>query len=353
MLHEFSALSGAIARLEAGSRRPDGYGYRVEYTKRRLRQLGTQRLPTTICVDSLEDLLRLIGREKDFAEFAALSNETLARYPGLRSWLVRRPLAALAARAIWPQLRTVSEWFINHTRPKLYLRQLDIPGVDTKFIEQHRRLLGELLDELLPSEALDRSPPPSPRQRFAHRYGLLCEQPLVRLRLLDDQLRDHYRGLSDLTLPLDEFRALNPPCTTVFVTENKMNGLSFPDLASALVVFGLGYSVDLFDDLTWLKTKRLIYWGDLDTHGFAMLARLRASYAQTESFLMNEATLHNHTELAVEEPLASRTTVKEQLLTTAECTALHALLENRYGYRLRLEQERIPFSAVLAALTRL
>ena len=30
--------------------------------------------------------------------------------------------------------------------PGLYLRELDIEGVDTKFIEQRRKLIGELLD---------------------------------------------------------------------------------------------------------------------------------------------------------------------------------------------------------------
>jgi len=28
----------------------------------------------------------------------------------------------------------------------MYLRQLDVPGVDTKFIERHRAVLGELLE---------------------------------------------------------------------------------------------------------------------------------------------------------------------------------------------------------------
>lgn len=351
LLHEFSAVRGAIERLETGSRKPDGRGYRIEYTERRLRQLGAQQLPAAICIDRLEDLLRIIGRDKDFAAFTALTRETLARHPNLRAWLVRRPLAAFEARQIWPRMLTVCEWFINHPKPRLYLRQLDIPGVDTKFVEHHQTILIELLDELLPADAIDTNPPPSPKQRFAHRYGLRYEQPLVRLRLLDDQLRAYYRKLSDLTLTNGEFRALDPPCTTVFVTENKTNGLSFPDFADALVVFGLGYGLELLYDSPWLKNKRLIYWGDLDTHGFAMLAKLRTHYPQTQSLLMDETTLRNHADLTVEEPAASRIAVTEEWLTSNERAVLHALLANRYGHRLRLEQERVPFGAVLAALT--
>lgn len=50
----------------------------------------------------------------------------------------------------------VLDWFTAHPRPGIYLRQLDIAGVDTKFIETHRGLLTELLDIVLPEETVDR-----------------------------------------------------------------------------------------------------------------------------------------------------------------------------------------------------
>src|SRR5690606_39500510 len=63
-------------------------------------------------------------------------------------------LTALEHAAHWPAVLSVLEWFAAHPRPGLYLRQLDIPGVDTKFIEAHRGLLMELLDVVLPEAAV-------------------------------------------------------------------------------------------------------------------------------------------------------------------------------------------------------
>jgi hypothetical protein len=42
----------------------------------------------------------------------------------------------------------VLDWFAVHPRPGLYLRQLDIPGLHTKFVETHRALIAELLDRI-------------------------------------------------------------------------------------------------------------------------------------------------------------------------------------------------------------
>ena len=44
----------------------------------------------------------------------------------------------------------------------------------------------------------------------------------------------------------------------------------------------------------WLKGRPLHYWGDIDTHGFAMLDRVRAIFPAAESFLMDRETLCAH-----------------------------------------------------------
>jgi len=37
----------------------------------------------------------------------------------------------------------------------------------------------------------------------------------------------------------------------------------------------LGYAVDVLGQLPWLQEAQCIYWGDIDTHGFAILNRAR------------------------------------------------------------------------------
>jgi len=92
----------------------------------------------------------------------------------------------------------------------------------------------------------------------------------------------------------------------------------------------------------------LIYWGDLDTHGFAILSRLRHSFPHARSMLMDRATLLAHQTQWVTEP--SPTTADLGLLTQAEQELYRALTMNELGPAIRLEQERVSFAALERAL---
>lgn len=236
--------------------------------------------------------------------------------------------------------RAVLDWFVAHPRPELYLRQLDIPGVDTKFIESHRNLLGELLDIVLPDGAVDRSA--TGVKAFNRRYGLRAEAPLVRFRLLDRALC--IQGcFSDLSLPPEEFAKLRLPAERVFITENRVNGLAFPDYPGSMVVFGLGYGLERLSEISWLRDLDVHYWGDIDTHGFGILNRLRGSLPNAQSFLMDRDTLDAHRELWVREPPGGRYTGDTSRLLDTEREFYEDLLSDRIGERVRLEQERISY----------
>ena len=133
---------------------------------------------------------------------------------------------------------------------------------------------------------------------------------------------------------------------TVFVTENKVNGLAFPSVPKAIVIFGLGYGVQALREVAWLARRRLIYWGDLDTHGFAMLAKLRGHWAHTESMLMDDVTLLTHRWAWGQEPEKQRWLGELSHLATSEQIVFDGLRQDRWGVRVRLEQERISFHAL-------
>ena len=65
------------------------------------------------------------------------------------------------------------------------------------------------------------------------------------------------------------------PARRVFITENETNFLAFPPAADAMVVFGAGYGWEALARASWLHRCQLHYWGDIDTHGFAILDQLR------------------------------------------------------------------------------
>ena len=167
------------------------------------------------------------------------------------------------------------------------------------------------------------------------------------MRILDPSLC--IGGLTDVTVPVEQLAALDLPATRVFITENEINGLAFPQAAGGIVLFKLGYALDLLAQVAWLSDREIHYWGDIDTHGFAMLDRLRARFPHTQSLLMDRETLMAHQSLWGREdaphtgPLAH--------LNEQEQALYDELRQNRLDDRVRLEQERIPFSWLQRALS--
>jgi hypothetical protein len=259
-------------------------------------------------------------------------------------------MQVLAHREEWPRLLAVLDYFVAQPRPDRYIRELVIPGVDSKFIEGRKRLLAQLLDRVLPESAIDQGGTGLARHGFERRYGLRYDQPLIRLRLLDAALAGRFGGLTDISLPLGRFATLDPPCRRVFITENKINGLSFPPLPGSLVIFGLGYGVDSLRDAPWLRQREIHYWGDLDSHGFAILSQLRGWFPEVGSLLMDRETLLGCRDAWGQEPPDKRFTAEPEHLTAMELELFRELRDDRPGVRVRLEQERIPFDRVQAAL---
>ncbi|MDN5923743.1 MAG: DUF2220 family protein [Xanthomonadales bacterium] len=311
------------------------------------RVLGHNAIPCAITVNHREDALALLGKRTEAAQFEQILNMTIERQPQLLGWLALRPLKALALAAQWPRLLDVVAWLQAHPRPGIYLRQVDLVGIDSKFIEAHRSVLGEWLDRVLPAAAIDTSA--TGVSAFNQRYGFVDKPQRQRFRLLGSHCAwlPGVRG-ADITLDSDSFCALQRPVSRVFITENEVNFLAFPKLTDAMVLFGAGYGFAALARAQWLRECEMYYWGDIDTHGFAILSQLRSHFAQVQSVLMDHATLHAHLALCGSEDAA----IKHDLphLNDAEAAVYNDLRDQRWGQHLRLEQERIGFDYVCAAL---
>ena len=326
--------------------------YSIEWRAVNHRLLGRNRVPARIVVPGECEALGLIGKMDDAARFRGLAAATLEKFPDLGGWLARRPLTVLQYAADWERILAVLRWFRSHPRSGLYLRQLDIAGVDTKFIEARKPLLAELLDIVLPplapldtSAAIDTGASVGQRN-FEQRYGLASKPSQVRFRILDGRLSLH--GLTDLAVPAREFASLDLPVERVFITENEVNGLAFPSVHGSLVIFGLGYGLDRLSEVRWLHRRTLHYWGDIDTYGFHMLDRLRVLFPAAHSFLMDRETLVQHTPLWVRESNPYEGELPR--LASAEQALYGDLRHNRLGERVRLEQERIAYGWLQRAL---
>lgn len=336
-----------IRVLEDSSRAGFGHGYEIVWSETSNRLIGRNRRPASIIVPTRADALSLIGQAENAVRFGILAASTIERFPKLQPWLQRKPLKALDEGGAWERILAVLDWFRANPRSGRYIREIDVPGIDTKFIEARRPLLAELLALALPDEAIDRSS--SGSSGFEARYGLAAKPALVRFRILDPDLA--IRGLTDLTVRLDELARLDLAVERVLIVENEITGIAFPPVKSAAVIFGLGYAVDVLAGVSWFGGRETLYWGDIDTHGFVMLDRLRAVLPNARSLLMDRETLLAHQAHWSSEPAPHVGALDR--LTPAEAGLYDDLRFDRIGRAVRLEQERIPLREASAMLTSL
>ncbi len=317
---------------------------RIEWREWNHRVQGTQQLPAAVLLDTLQDALAFIGKGRQAQRFEAVWQQTAAMQPPLLAWLARRPIQTLDLADRWERLLDVVAWLQAHPRPGVYLRQVDVPGVDSKFIEAHRGVLAELLDLALPPEVIELDA--TGVAQFTRRFGFLDKPVRIRFRLLDPALPSlpGCEGLPDITLDSASFAALVLPVQRVFITENETNFLAFPPAADAIAVFGAGYGWEALARASWLHRCQLHYWGDIDTHGFAILDQLRGYFPGAASFLMDRETLLAHRLHWGEEPDPARHDLSR--LTTEEAAVYDDLRFDRHQPRLRLEQERVGFGRV-------
>lgn len=343
----FDAVRAWSAELQQGSRS----GYRLVTREVRHRVIGQNSLPGEAWVDTLDDALRLIGKAREARAFLTLLAATRQQQPALLPWLQRQPLRALALAEQWPQLLALVDWMQAHPRPGIYLRQVDLPGIHSKFMEAQRSVLAELLDLALPADAIDSAA--SGAAQFARRYGFRDKPLRVRFRWLDPLAPGWVSGGDgDYTVSQVAFARMEPAARRVFITENEINFLAFPPAADSLAVFGAGYGFEALAQAGWLATRALHYWGDIDTHGFAILDQLRAHHPHAKSFLMDRQTLLAHRPQWTVEP---QPTLRDLPRLRPEESALYDELRwSRLSDQpLRLEQERIGFGLVVRAVAQL
>lgn len=313
-------------------------GYRVETQERASRPLGRQTLPVAAILDTERDALALIGRTGDAARFDSLVAQTPVP---MRWFAAAHPLKVLEIAPDWPGVLAVADWLRSNPRPGIYVRQVDLAGVHTKLVERHRHTIAALVDGGRPHARV------GSLAAFESAYGFRSRPKRLRFRAVDPTCSP-VPGMVDVTLPVEEVDALAPRLRRVVVVENEVSMLAFPAMADTVVVWGSGNQApELLGAVGWLQGVDLHYWGDLDTHGYAILDRLRQVLPHTRSLLMDEATLLAHRDRWGNEAEPTKRDLPH--LSDAEAQVYGALCTDRWGSRVRLEQELIRFGAVRAA----
>lgn len=326
---DYTKARDAIITLREHSKQTKGFGYSVEWKEQNFRRFGEQQVPATVSFPTREDYTRFLGKCSEVRQFEQDCKLVLESSPELAEWIQRNPLKVVEHADDWTGLIAVCAHLRQNGRPNCYLRELPVE-VDTKFIERKRGVLGEVLPIVAPGCV---GPDDS---TFETRFGFRQKQPLIRFRALDSSLVGAGKlAFTDFAIPLDEACQINISAKNILVVENETTFLTLPSLADTLALLGAGDAVSLLQQMNWLKQFRIVYWGDMDTHGIEALSLLRKHYPQTESLMMDIETYERFHQFAKKAaPYASNA---ELVLSDAERNLfkiLHA--EGRL-----LEQERI------------
>jgi hypothetical protein len=284
------------------------------------RSLGTQSLPLRLLLREPADVAEWLSEGRNWGRACERYRRLSGRWPRVSRYF---EVLCDYADADIGRLESLLDWLDRNPKSNLYPRQLPIAGVDTKWLEPRMPLIADL--------------------RGGVDSGLRPLPYLVRCSILDRELRRRVGGLGDVSARLDDLAELDLPASRVYVVENVQTGLAFEEERGTVVFMGLGYGVSSLARLPWVAGARLLYWGDLDTHGFAILDRARTSLPSLQSALMDEETLLTFRDLWVFEKEQHHADILP-MLSRSEQDVYRGLKAQFWGVNVRLEQERIPWS---------
>lgn len=325
---QFAADPEAVARWTRSWRDLRVAGVEVEWVERHWPAYGRQLLPQRV-VASPDAIAGLAGHASEWRRARANAARLRDQWPGFDLSAATR----LAARALsrlddhqTERLIAVLGWLIQNPASHLWERELPVPGIDTKWWEQHRSLVEPFALALTGQP--DAVAPPS--------------APMFGVRVLDPGLSD---GPQEFAAGVAGLNAAGLVPHLVLMSENQVPVMRLPTLPGVVAIHSMGFAAVNLATVTWIKDAPQLYWGDLDSYGFRILGQLRQVLPSVRSVLMDARTLHRHAELIIAEPHPYRGEIG--YLSAAERSVV---AEIRRG-DLRLEQERIDKAYAHAELT--
>ena len=266
----FQEISKDITTLQQNSKIVKGFGYELVTSQRNYNKHGLNTYIDNILFRTELDYLRFIKKETEATVFKQTYPTLISRFPELQEWIHRKPERVIHHSNKWNDLLKVCSYFGNNPKPNLYIRQLPIENLSTKFIKSNQEIIISLLNHLLPTDAKNEQ-----TNDFEKRFGLRESESLIRFRILDEAIFTN--GISDISVPISQLESLSfkNKIDNIFIVENQMCFFTFPDVLNSIVIFGSGKAVNILSNITWLRDKKVFYWGDLDVEGLEMLSMVR------------------------------------------------------------------------------
>ncbi len=315
----------------------------VHWEARQWPRLGPQRIPLRFSLTSPEQVAEAVGEQQRWAFSSERYDRLTHRWPVFaNSSVLPRYFDVLADYDApnFERLYSLLLWLDNNPQSNLYLRQLPVEGLDTKWVEQRKSLVSDLV-QAMRGQSLESD--------LLVLCGLLRPKRRVRVRVLCPNLRKAVGGVEDLEAPLEEVAALPVTPDSIIIVENLETGLALGDTPGAIAFMKLGNAVNILASIPWVQNTDAVYWGDVDTHGYVILDRARRILPGLKSVLMDKETLLTHRNLWGEE-FPQNCGVELPSLLGHEIEVYEGLCRQTWGRSIRLEQERIPWASAVQAL---
>ena len=229
---------------------------------------------------------------------------------------------------------------------ELYLRSLPLINIDTKYIENHDKLIYDILCITGVLDVAAEVQGITVRRKIENFLGVEPHPDgFVSVVILDPKLvgdpavTGRYRICM---VPAAELKKHAPVGSNLLVVENKESGYMLPEIPDTVAVFGGGKNVSWADN-DWICTKRKVaYWGDLDQSGFKILAQFRHKAGfQIPSLMMDPGTIEKHLErMCMDDSGETVEPAEMSLLTADEKEAVRLLSSLEHSVN-RLEQEKL------------
>jgi hypothetical protein len=310
---------------------------------RKWARLGAQELPMALTVSNAEDVAALVGQAPRWTRAKERYAQIIAKWPQLAeggALASRFNVLADYSEVDFNRLLSMLDWLVQNPASNVYLRQLPVEGLDTKWAEQRIGVITGLLRDIKKDKG---------DGNFHEICGLLRPPHRIRLKLLCPELRKFVGGLHDFEAPVADIAALQIRPTAAVIVENLDTGMALPDITGTIGIMKMGSAVSALGAVPWLQGVNTVYWGDIDTHGFAILDRARKALPQLRSVLMDKTTTLRYQNLWGTEP-AQTTNFALEHLHEDELAVYTALKTNAWGQKVRLEQERLPWESSMQML---
>lgn len=315
-------------------------GWDIEWEEWISKKIGKQRWPAKVIVNSAEDFLFLIQKEKEILVFNQILTDLKKWRPGITGWLVKYPEVLLRHIDNWVGLCAVVDYLLSNDVTTYYIRNLPVP-VHTKFIEENEGIILSLLQHFNSENGdIDYT-------SLVHAVGLKRKPVLFAIRWLDEELAyQNTQGMEVLGITPENLRNRNWEITELWMVENETALFMLPKRKHSLAICSRGKALELLRDITWLNNVKLYYWGDMDEDGYAMLRQCRKLYPHTVSVLMDINALQFHGAEIRKQPTKYRYPNLSEL-TLSEANALEKLFEING----RLEQESLSHEYIIKIIS--